>query len=114
MQIDFNNSAEANIQFTFADGTQSPSVQIGLDGIYRMTNGVGLDRAFRTTLEINHPVGLRGNWINAQAFVLEYETVTNRYAYRIEITFANNRLSIKITERIYQSFVMLEGQLQNP
>lgn len=114
LQLDFAGASEANIQFTFSDGSQSPLATIGLDGIYRITPGVGLDRAFRTALEVaDVPVGMRGAWTDGHTFIIEYDTITNRYAYQLQMRFENNGVTMVASDRIYGTRVTIYGALQN-
>jgi hypothetical protein len=47
---------------------------VGLDGIYRLTPGLNLDRA-------GHP------FVDFQIFVLEYDTINNYYYYKLQLNF---------------------------
>jgi len=115
LQLGFNDTSEASVQFKFTDGSQSPIAAIGLDGVYRMTSGVGLDRAIRTKMETEGlNVGMRGVWMDANTFVLEYDTITNRYAYRLEMHFESNGVTIVASDRIYGNRITLLGELQSP
>jgi CubicO group peptidase (beta-lactamase class C family) len=113
--LGFSSSSEANVQFTFTDGGQSPVAEIGLDGVYRLTQGIGLDRAIRTKLETEGlSVGLRGSWLEARTFVIEYDTITNRYAYRLEMHFEGENVTVFASDRIYGNSITLHGRMQNP
>ena len=115
LRLEFKDSSQASVQFTFSDGSQSPVAAIGLDGVYRMTPGVGLDRAIRTKAEtVGLIVGMRGNWVDPQSFVIEYDTITNRYAYRLEIHFESDSVTIVASDRIYGNTITLRGNLHNP
>ena len=82
LRLDFNGSAEATVQFGFTDGRQTPAAPVGLDGLYRMTPGLDLDRAFHVFVDFkNLTVGLRGAWVDEKTFRLEYDTLVNRYFY---------------------------------
>lgn len=62
---------------------------VGLDGVLRLSPGgiLGL------------PVGLRGNWVDAQTFELEYNEVANTNTYLLRIHFEGDRLRIEASER---------------
>ena len=112
--LDFNDLDEASVQFTFLDGSESPIAAIGLDGIYRMTPGVGLDRAIRTKMETEGLiVGLRGSWLDAQTFIIEYDTITNRYAYHLAVHIEGKNVFVLASDRIYGNSITLRGCLQN-
>jgi hypothetical protein len=113
--LEFLGDNEAAVQFTFADNSQSPLASIGLDGDFRNTAGVGLDRAIRSLLETeNQPIGLRGAWEDAQTFTLEYDTFTNRYVYRMKMQFEGNQVKMDLSERVYGDHLTLRGVVQNP
>jgi hypothetical protein len=115
LQLEFNDTSEASVQFKFTDGSQSPIAAIGLDGVYRMTPGVGLDRAIRTKMETEGlNVGIRGSWVDADTFVIEYDTITNRYAYRLELHFESGSVTIVASDRIYGNSIILHGEIQSP
>jgi CubicO group peptidase (beta-lactamase class C family) len=115
MQLDFDRTAGASIQFAFTDGSQSPQTALGLDGIYRMTSGVGLDRAFRTALEWEGvPAGMRGAWTDEHTLVIDYDTITNRYAYQLQMGFEKDGVTVVASDRIYGTSVTIHGTLRNP
>ena len=115
LRLDFNDSAEATIQFTFTDGQQTPPAPVGLDGLYRMTPGLNLDRAFHGFVDFkNLTVGLRGTWMDDKTFRLEYDTLVNRYCYLLEMQFNGDLISIKASERGTNAAGAISGRLQNP
>ena len=86
-----------------------------LDGNFRLTNGVGIDRAIRTMLEIeNQPVGIVGEWIDAQTFIIDYDTLTNRYRYRMQMHFNGNDVALNLSERVYGDQISFSGHMQTP
>lgn len=114
LYFEFNDQSEAEIQFTFSDGSQSPLAAIGLDGVYRMTTGVGLDRALRTEVEtVGKRIGMRGTWTDEGTFVIEYDTITNRYAYQLELRLAANGVTLVASDRLYGTRVTILGKLEN-
>jgi CubicO group peptidase (beta-lactamase class C family) len=113
VQLEFSDSA-ASIQFAFVDGSHSPVAVIGLDGIYRMTAGVGLDRALRTEGETaGQNVGMRGAWTDEQTFAIDYNTITNRYAYQLVLEFKPNGVTLVASDRLYGTSVSISGTQQN-
>jgi len=115
LSLEFNGTAEATVQFTFGDNSQSPLAAIGLDGVFRNTTGVGVDCILRSPLETeSQRVGLRGMWTDAQTFVLEYDTLTNRYVYRMGIRFDGDGVTIDLSEQVYGDHVTFIGVVQNP
>ncbi len=114
LRLGYIDLSEAVIQFNFSDGSQSPLATVGLDGVYRMTTGVGLDRALRTVVETaGQSVGMRGIWTDEDTFIIEYDTITNRYAYQIQLRFEANGVTLVASDRIYGTSLTIQGALQN-
>ena len=91
---------QASFQITFTDGTPSPLAVVGLDGIYRLTPGLNLDRAGHPFVDFqNLSVGLRGRWIDSQIFVLEYDTINNYYYYKLQLNFDGDKLSLVLSDK---------------
>jgi hypothetical protein len=115
VRLDFNNGPLASFQVTFKDGTQSPLAAVGLDGVYRLTPGLNLDRAFHSFVNFaDLSVGLRGNWLDNQTFILEYDTIVNYYYYRLQMHFKGDQLSLALSERTGDPMATLTGRLENP
>ena len=115
LQLEFNNTNEAGVQFTFTDGSASPSATIGLDGVYRFNQGMNLDRAFHPYYDFQElTVGLRGEWIDAQTFILEYDTIINRYFYLLQMHFEADGMTIEASERGSGAKATFEGKWSNP
>jgi CubicO group peptidase (beta-lactamase class C family) len=115
LQLDFNDSAKATVQFGFTDGQKTPPAPVGLDGLYRMTPGLNLDRAFHVFADFkNLTVGLRGTWVDGKTFRLEYDTLVNRYFYLLEMQFNGDQVSMQASERGTNSAGTISGRLQNP
>jgi hypothetical protein len=115
IRLDFDDSSQAVFQITFTDGTQSPPGAVGLDGIYRLTPGMNLDRAVHTFVDYqNLSVGLRGQWTDAQTFLLEYDTIVNYYYYQLQMHFEGDRLSLTLSERTGGPRATIGGRMVNP
>ena len=115
VRLDFNDTPQASFQVTFTDGSQSPLGAVGLDGVYRLTPGMNLDRAGHVFADFeNLSVGLRGRWTDAQTFLLEYDTIVNYYYYQLEMRFDGDRLSLTLGERTGAPLVTAEGKMENP
>ena len=115
VRLDFNETAQAGFQITFADGSQSPIGVVGLDGVYRLTPGMNLDRAGHVFADFeNLSVGLRGRWTDAQTFLLEYDTIVNYYYYQLQMQFDGDRLSLAFGERTGAPLATFVGTMENP
>ncbi len=115
LRLVFDNSSAAGFQVTFSDGTQSPLAAVGLEGIYRLTPRMNLDRAFHRFADFqNLSVGLRGHWVDAQTFVLEYDTIVNYYYYQLEMHFDGDQVTVEAAERGGANVVTFSGRLQSP
>jgi CubicO group peptidase (beta-lactamase class C family) len=102
LRLDFDDPAQARMQLTF---TNQPDrdLMVGLDGIYRL----------HPVDDYNLPMGLRGGWLNAQTFLLEYDRIANRDAYSLSMHFEGDRVTIDVKERTRQATVTFSGELQN-
>jgi CubicO group peptidase (beta-lactamase class C family) len=115
VRLVFDASPQASFQITFADGTPSPLAAVGLDGIYRLTPGMNLDRAGHPFVDFQDlSVGLRGRWTDARTFVLEYDTIINYYYYKLQMDFDGDRLSLVWCERTGAPLATIVGTMENP
>ncbi len=115
LRLDFDDSPQASFQITFTDGSQSPVGAVGLDGVYRLTPGMNLDRGGHVFVDFeNLSVGLRGRWKDAQTFLLEYDTIDNYYYYLLEMRFEGDRVSLTLSERDGAPRAVVVGEMENP
>jgi hypothetical protein len=115
LRLDFDNTPVAGFQATFSDSSQSPLSAVGLDGAYRLTPGMNLDRAFHRFVDFqNLAVGLRGHWADAHTFLLEYDTVVNYYDYQVQMHFDSDQVIVGATERGSGNTMTFSGRLQSP
>ena len=112
LRLDFDAGPEATIQITYADGTQSPLGAIGLDGVYRLTRGMNLDQAGHPFVDFQDlSVGMRGRWMDARTFALEYDTIVNYYSYILQMRFDGDRLSLALSDRAALPLATITGTL---
>jgi hypothetical protein len=102
LRLDFDDSAEARIRLAFTDQPNRDFL-VGLDGIYRTYPVDDYDLR----------MGLRGEWQDAQTFLLEYDRIANRNAYLLEMRFESDGVKISHTERTRAGSVTFEGRLQD-
>ncbi len=115
LRLDFDDTPAAGFQVTFSDGTQSPLATVGLDGVYRLTPGMNLDRAFHRFVDFqNLSVGLRGHWVDAQTFLLDYDTIVDYYYYQLQMHFEADEVTIEATEGGGGNTATFSGRLQRP
>ena len=115
LRLDFNSDVEASFQVAFNDGVKSPVSTVGLDGVYRLTPGMNLDRGVHRFVDFQDlAVGLRGEWKDSQTFILEYNTIVNYYSYRLEMRFAGDRLSLVLSDPSGAPLAELAGTLESP
>jgi CubicO group peptidase (beta-lactamase class C family) len=113
--LTFVDSTNATFQVTFTDGIQSPLAAVGLDGVYRPTPGMNLDRAFHRFVDFQDlSVAARGQWLDQETFLLEYDTIVNYYFYRLQLRFVGSRVSISAGEREGAARATFEGRMQTP
>lgn len=101
LRLDFDSSAEVRLQVTFTN-QPGQTLPVGLDGVYRMApvGNNGLD------------MGLRGQWLDAQTFLFEYDQIANIDAYTLEMRFEGRRLLIESRERTHEAVTTAEGWVQ--
>ncbi len=103
LSLKFPAGPEASIRFTFLDTrfTENKTSEraVGLDGVLRLSAGG----------RFGSPVGLRGFWENKDTFVFDYDEIANINCYRFTMTFANDRVSIQISERTGMAKLDLTG-----
>jgi CubicO group peptidase (beta-lactamase class C family) len=115
VRLVFDAAPQARLQITFIDGTPSPLAAVGLDGIYRLTPGMNLDRSGHPFVDFqNLSVGLRGGWTGAQTFVLEYDTIVNYYYYQLQMNFNGDKLYLAWCERTGVPLATITGTMENP
>jgi CubicO group peptidase (beta-lactamase class C family) len=115
VSLDFNTTSQASFQITFTDGIQSPLGAVGLDGIYRLTPGMNMDRASHPFVDFQDlSVGMRGHWADAQTLVLEYDTILNYYYYKLQMRFDGDQLSLAFGERTGAPLATFVGTMENP
>ena len=102
-RIDFNGSDEAILYITFTDDSPSPPRLVGLDGVYRMSQG-----------EYNLPLGIRGYWADERAFVLEYDEIAANNHFVFRMVFKDGKVIMKGQETAHELGVTIEGRLQSP
>jgi CubicO group peptidase (beta-lactamase class C family) len=99
----FDDPVDAKLFVTFYNQPDR-ELLIGMDGVYRMYP-IG---------EHDLLMGMRGSWIDAQTFVLEYDTIANHDAYTLALHFDGDGVTINAKERTFQSVMTLEGKAQDP
>ncbi len=115
LRLDFNNPVEATVAFRFTDGRQTQAAPVGLDGLYRMTVGLDLDRAFHPFEDFeNLAVGLRGAWVDQRTFRLEYDTIVDRFYYQLDLQFDGDQVSLRAVERGSDASATFQGHVQAP
>jgi CubicO group peptidase (beta-lactamase class C family) len=96
---EFDDSAEAKLFVTFYNQPDR-ELRIGLDGVYRMYP-IG---------EHDLLMGMRGSWIDSQTFLFEYDTITNQDAFRLELHFKGDTVTISAQERTHEAVTIIEGK----
>jgi CubicO group peptidase (beta-lactamase class C family) len=104
VRLDFDDSAEARLEATFTANQLLPPVSVGLDGVYRL-QPVG---------DHDLPLGLRGQWLDEQTFLLEYDQIANLDAYILVMDFDGDRVILVAKERTHEASIEIEGKLRGP
>jgi CubicO group peptidase (beta-lactamase class C family) len=100
MGLVFSSPSEAAMTIKLRGGERAESWPIGLDGVYRFSNGpYGL------------PQGLRGGWIDERTFAAEYDNIANNDHLMMRLTFKEDRLTVESHETAHELGFRFEGRL---
>lgn len=101
LRLDFAQPTEATMAITFNDGQAPRTVDIGLDGVYRLSPGrYGL------------PSAQRGTWTDGTTFVLEYNELANIDSYTFQMRFSGHAITIDGQELTHSTAFQLAGASQ--
>jgi CubicO group peptidase (beta-lactamase class C family) len=100
--LEFAEPASAVFRLTHSGG-KPDSWPIGLDGVYRMSEG-----------EYGLPQGLRGEWVDERTFALEYDNIGNNDHIFLRLSFAGDRVTIESHETAHELGVRFEGRARDP
>jgi CubicO group peptidase (beta-lactamase class C family) len=98
----FDESSQAMLHIKFM-GVPLASWPVGLDGVYRMSSG-----------DFDLPMGLRGKWVEADTFLIEYDNIANNDHVFLKSRFAGDGLVMEIRETAHEGSYSLEGRLAGP
>lgn len=105
LAFEFDDSAAPTAHIgPAADGDQSLPISVGLDGTYHFTTVIGDGR----------PVGLRGNWIDSQTFVLDYVGAVSNEHMQIHLLFQGDEVNVTINDLVNGTEAQFGGHLQEP
>jgi CubicO group peptidase (beta-lactamase class C family) len=99
MRLDFGQPDEARIEIMLKDNPKPILGAIGLDGVYHFLPG-----------DFGFPIGARGAWEDAQAFVIDFNTFANDDAYDLRLHFEGDSVTVEMKDRTRGSTVQLEGK----
>jgi CubicO group peptidase (beta-lactamase class C family) len=102
LRLVFDESSQATLNIK-SFGEPIETLQVGLDGVYRMSTG-----------DYNLPEGLRGEWIAADTFLLEYDNIGNNDHVFFNLRFEGDTLAMEARETAHESGYSLEGRLASP
>ena len=101
LRLDFDGPAEARLTATLT-GQPGWRFPVGLDGVYRQSPG-----------DFGLPMGLRGEWVDGQTFLLDYDRIANNEAHTLRMRFSAERVTVEAGERTREAKVRLEGQAED-
>ena len=103
LRLDFSaGAAEANVHLAFYDNHPDLQGTVGLDGQYRLVESSDSpDEKFQ--------VGLRGEWSDAQTFVLDYNQVASPNALLLSMHFDGERVMLEGPGTDWEGTVSIEG-----
>ena len=98
-------------------GRPAATVYLGGGGEPVVVAPVGLDGVFRfSTLPTDggRLVGFRGEWIDPQTFVMEYNGVVSNDQVALQLVFEGDRVAVTASNAVGQPGVELEGRFREP
>lgn len=102
LRLVFDESSQATLDIKSFGGLLE-TLPVGLDGVYRMSNG-----------NFDLPQGRRGEWIEADTFLIEYDNIGNNDHVFFKLHFAGDRLLMEAKETAHEGGYSFEGQLVSP
>jgi CubicO group peptidase (beta-lactamase class C family) len=103
LAFEFDDSAEATVYLS--GGEPVIVAPVGLDGVFRFST---------LPTDGGRLVGLRGEWIDPQTFVLEYNGVVSNDQVALQLRFDGDQVVVTASDAVGQPGLELEGQLQEP
>ena len=109
--LESNSLGWRQVSLVFREGTDAASltvdgpgqVAIGLDNVFRVTEIPGLG-----------PTAMRGQWENADTFVIEATSVGNSVESRLGVTFTGDEINVTLEDMVFGGMkVNLHGVSQN-
>jgi len=104
--LESNSLSWQKLSLVFREGSDAASlivdssgkVAIGLDNVFRVTEIPGLG-----------PTAMRGQWENADTFVIEATSVGNPVESRLQVTFVDDGINVTLEDMIFGGKVNLHG-----
>jgi hypothetical protein len=103
VRLSFNGTAEADLQVTLA-GQPAVQFKVGLDGVFRLS----------PQGEYGLPQGMRGRWLDAETFLLEYERIASIDSFNLQLRFAGDQVTLDAQQRTYDAGIQAQGRLGAP
>ncbi len=98
--IMFDGSDEATISMQIGERPLL-SYKAGLDNVFRFSEGID-----------GRPIGYRGEWLDPQTFLLEYDGIANNDHSFIQIRFEGDQVQLSIQETAHELGAQYIGQLE--
>ena len=97
IQLNFGTSAEATLLMDVVNETEPRLIRVGLDGVYRITEGRKLAMA-------------RGEWIDDETFMIDYAEGLGLDAYTLKMHFNGDRVLIEVNDLSHGVNLNISGQ----
>jgi hypothetical protein len=102
--FEFDGSAETTGQLGAGNKPVTP-ITVGLDGIYRIST---------MPEDGGRVVGFRGDWIDPQTFLLEYNGFLSNDQMALKFHFQGDRVMVTASDTPSMPGIEIEGRLQEP
>lgn len=108
--LESNSLGWRQVSLVFREGSDAASftvdgsgqVAVGLDNVFRVTEIPGLG-----------PTAMRGQWKEADTFVIQATSVGNPVESRLEFTFTEDAVNVTLRDMVFGGQVNLHGTSQN-
>jgi hypothetical protein len=102
LRLEFDQTAEATLYLTYYSDIADRAGAVGLDGQYRFME------VWEATDE-KYQAGLRGEWADAQTFVLDYNQVASPNSMILSVHFDGERVTFQCPGFDRVGTVSIEG-----
>ena len=104
-----------SVVFDFTGDSAQASGQVKVAGNTTIALNIGLDSLYRFRFdEVGRLVAARGSWLDAQTFIMEYNSVTANDQLVLQFRYMDERVEVTVSDAYSGTGPTFEGRLQQP